>query len=324
MRAASIACLLAAAAAAACRPAPDDSLFASGYAEADLVYVAAAASGTLQSVLVARGAVVRRGQPLFTLDADAEALAVSAAQARRQRAEAQAADLHKGRRPLEIEAIDAQLLQARAALAASTSLLERQHRLLAQGFVAAAQLDEVQAAHDRDAARVRELQAQRAQALQASRSDAVAAAEAEARGSRADAELARWREGQRRREAPADGEVFDVFYRAGEWVGAGAPVLALMPPGALKLRFFVAQAQLVNVRVGAEVAVQCDGCGAGFKARVTWVSPQAEYTPPVIYSNASRAKLVFLVEAAPDAAARAALKPGQPLDVRLPSGAPAS
>lgn len=303
---------------AACSPAAGDSLM-TGYAEADLVYVAAGSAGTLQQLDVKRGDSVRQGQALFALDTDAESLTASGAAARAQRAAAQEANLRKGRRPQEIGAIDAQIAQARAALAASTTALERQRRLLDQGFVSALRLDELQAAHDRDTARLRELQAQRALAQDAARSDEVAAAAAESRGALADAELARWREGQRARRAPADAQVFDVLYRRGEWVAAGAPVVALLPPQALKVRFFVPQAALPRVAVGSPVALGCDGCATGLTARVRWVSPQAEYTPPVIYSNESRSKLVFMVEAEPDAAARAVLKPGQPLDVRLPA-----
>jgi len=303
---------------AACSPAPDAGLM-TGYAEADLVYVAAGSAGTLQQLDVKRGDRVRQGQALFALDTDAESLTASGAAARAQRAAAQEANLRKGRRPQEIGAIDAQIAQARAALATSTAALDRQRRLVDQGFVSALRLDELQAAHDRDTARLRELQAQRALAQDAARSDEVAAAAAESRGALADAELARWREGQRARRAPADAQVFDVLYRRGEWVAAGAPVVALLPPRALKVRFFVPQAVLPRVAVGSPVALACDGCAAGLTARVRWVSPQAEYTPPVIYSNESRSKLVFMVEAEPDDAARAVLKPGQPLDVRLPA-----
>jgi HlyD family secretion protein len=95
------------------------------------------------------------------------------------------------------------------------------------------------AARDRDAARFKELQAQRALAAKAARSDEVAAAAAESRGTSADLALASWREGQKQRTAPTDATVFDVMYRVGEWVPAGAPVVALLPPGALKVRFFV-------------------------------------------------------------------------------------
>ena len=300
-----------------CNRAPDDAPF-SGYAEAELVYVAPSTGGTLHELKVQRGDAVKAGQPLFTLDSDAETLARAGADARVQRAQAQAANLEKGRRPLELRALDEQLAQARAALALSTAQLDRQRTLVAQGYVAALRLDKLQAALDRDAARLRELQAQRTLAQDAARADEVAAARADARGAAADADLARWRESQRGRAAPLDAQVYDVLYRPGEWVAPGAPVVALLPPQGLKLRLFVPQAQLATVAVGTRLKVACDGCPAGLTARVRWIAPQAEYTPPVIYSNASRSKLVFMVEAVPDDGPRAALKPGQPVDVTLP------
>lgn len=303
----------------ACAPAADDAAL-SGYAEAELVYVAPTAAGVLQAVAVARGDRVARGQLLYTLDGDAEALGRQAAEARSERAQAQESNLRKGRRPAELQAIDQQLAQAQAGLTASTSALKRNQQLVEQGFQSPLQLAELVAARDRDTARVRELQAQRRLAGEAGRGDEIAAAAAEARGSQADAALSAWREGQKRREAPTDAVVFDVMYRAGEWVNAGAPVVALLPPSALKVRFFVPEPMLARAAVGNPVALSCDGCPAGMSARIRWVSPQAEYTPPLIYSNASRSKLVFAVEATPLDAAP--LKPGQPVDVRLASRAP--
>jgi HlyD family secretion protein len=105
------------------------------------------------------------------------------------------------------------------------------------------------------------------------------------------------------------------MYRVGEWVPAGAPVVALLPPGALKLRFFVPEPLLAQASIGRALAISCDGCASGLTAQVRYVSPQAEFTPPVIYSNGSRSKLVFMVEAAPSDTS--ALKPGQPVDVRF-------
>ena len=299
----------------ACTPRGDEAAM-SGYAEAELVYVAPSAAGTLQSLAVQRGDRVKKGQLLYALDADAELLGKQAAQARSERAQAQAENLRKGRRPAEMAAIDQQLAQAQAALAASSSALQRDQQLVKQGFLSPLRLDELIAARDRDTARVRELQAQRLLATQGSRSDELAAAAAESRGAESDVALTAWREAQKRREAPADALVFDVMYRPGEWVNAGAPVVALLPPSALKVRFFVPEPQLAQAAVGNEVALSCDGCAAGLRARIRWVSPQAEYTPPVIYSNASRSKLVFAVEATPLEAA-IALKPGQPVDVRF-------
>jgi len=289
-----------------------------GYAEAELVYVAPSIAGSLRTLAVRRGEQVKRGQSLFALDADSEAIGSEAAQARSERALAQAQDLRKGKRPSELAAIDQQLAQARAALASSTSTLLRNQKLVEQGFIAPLRLEELVAARDRDAARVRELQADRTTAATASRSDEIAAAAAEARGSKADLAQARWREAQKVRSAPSDAMVFDVMYRVGEWVPAGAPVLALLPPGAVKLRFFVPQPVLARVAVGRQVAVSCDGCPAGLAARISFVSPQAEHTPPIIYSNESRSKLVFMVEAQP--LGDAVLKPGQPVDVHLQAG----
>jgi HlyD family secretion protein len=306
--------VLAALALAACQRPPGEPPM-SGYVEAELVYVAAGAAGTLQGVAVQRGQRVQRGQPLFTLDAAPETLGREAAAARSEAAAAMAQNLRKGRRPLELKAIDAQLAQARAALQASSTALARNRALVDQGFVAATRLDELAAARERDAARVKELEADRAFADQAARSDEIAAALAEARGAEADAALARWRIGEKQRSAPADALVYDVIHRAGEWVPAGAPVVALLPPGALKLCFFVPQAALARLQVGQDVAVSCDGCPPGLSARVRFIAPQAEFTPPVIYSNESRSKLVFRVEATPHDAT--ALKPGQPVDVRL-------
>lgn len=299
---------------AACQgPAGDAPM--SGYVEVDLVHVAPPTAGMLQTVAVRRGDVVKRGQPLYTLEADAEAFGRDAAAARREGAEAQLRNLQKGRRPAELQAIDQQLAQAAASFAASTAALQRNQKLVEQGFQSAARLDELQAARDRDAARIRELQAQRSVAATAARADEIAAAAASAQGSAADLALARWREGQRQRSAPVDAQVYDVMFRPGEWVNAGAPVVALLPPGAVKLRFFVPEPDLPKAVVGQEVAVACDGCMPGLTARIRFVAPQAEFTPPVIYSNVSRSKLVFMVEA--DPIDPSAFKAGQPVDVRF-------
>jgi HlyD family secretion protein len=113
------------------------------------------------------------------------------------------------------------------------------------------------------------------------------------------------------------GTIADTLFVPGEWVPAGAPVVSVLPPGNVKVRFFVAETRLGALRVGQKVALACDGCAAPIAASISFIAPQAEYTPPVIYSRDNRAKLVFLVEARPDAQDAVKLHPGQPVDVTL-------
>ena len=294
----------------------DQSVPFSGYAEADLIYLAPSGGGVLQNLKVQRGDHVVQGTPVFQVDSSAESYGRESAEAQQNRATAQLADLGKGRRKEELKAILAQQAQAKAALSMSTSQLKRQRELVSQGFVSAAQMDDLQAAQTRDAARVSELDAQLALARDAARPDTIQAAKADLQAARAQVSQSRWAEAQKGRAAPVSATVFDVLYRVGEWVAPGSPVVVLLPDQGVKVRFFVPQAALSQVKVGASVRYACDGCTAG-PARIRYVSPHAEFTPPVIYSNESKGKLVFMVEASPEGDAAGQLKPGQPLTVSL-------
>lgn len=288
----------------------------SGYAEADLIYIAPPAGGILQGLAVQRGDHIESGKALFQVDASAETYSREAAVAQQSRANAQLADLSKGRRSEEIAAIEAQLVQARAARDMSTSQLKRQRELTQQGFVSAAKMDELEATQTRDVARVKELEAQLALARDAARPDTIQAARADVLAASAQVSQSTWAQNQKSRNAPVSATVFDVFYRRGEWVAPGSPVVALLPDKGVKVRFFVPQADLAKTSLGQSVSFQCDGCKPG-QARVNYISAQAEFTPPVIYSNESKGKLVFMIEATPVDAQANQLKPGQPLTVSL-------
>jgi HlyD family secretion protein len=103
-------------------------------------------------------------------------------------------------------------------------------------------------------------------------------------------------------------------------MAAGTPVVSLLPPENIFVRFFVPETELSRIHRGDSVALVCDGCRADLLATISFISPQAEYTPPLIYSESSKAKLVFLVEARPRPDQAAGLNPGQPIEVR-PTGA---
>ena len=289
----------------------------SGYAEGDFVYVGPTVAGRIETVAVQRGAHVEKGALLFQLETDPQTFDRSAAAARAEQAAAQTRNLQKGRRVEELRAIEQQSAQARATLDLSTKDLARNESLVRQGFMSANTLDQLRAARARDTARVAEVQAQLANARNAARPDEIAAAQAEQRAAESDLGNARWRETQMRGVSPVAATVHDITYRAGEWAPAGAPIVALLPDGAVKVRFFVPQSALARIAPGDAVSVACDGCPRDLTARVAFISTQAEFTPPVIYSNESRSKLVFMVEARPEAAAASLLKPGQPLDVRV-------
>jgi HlyD family secretion protein len=145
-------------------------------------------------------------------------------------------------------------------------------------------------------------------------------AEAALRQAKANLEWSQTRLARRNAYSPGEGTIEQIYYRPGETVPAGRPVLALLPPGNLKIRFFAPQSVLPEIKYGETVQVSCDGCEKGLTAKVSFIARSAEYTPPVIYSQEERAKLVFLIEARPDSPDK--FRVGQPVTVTLPREAP--
>ncbi|MCD0506007.1 HlyD family secretion protein, partial [Bordetella petrii] len=184
--------------------------------------------------------------------------------------------------------------------------------------IARAQLDDSRAQARSGAARVRELQAQLEVSALPGRAQQMDAQQAQVEVARAALARADWTLAQKQVAAAQDGRVFDTLFRPGEWVAAGSPVVRMLPPGNIKLRFFVPQAALGALHVGDPVTVSCDACGGPIPARISYVSQEAEYTPPVIYSRNSRSKLVYMVEAHPGPQDAARLHPGQPVEVAQP------
>jgi len=314
---AALACLLAAAAlSAACSDRSSDTL--QGYVEGEFVLVASPWGGTLERLSVARGGTVKRGDALFKIEDSFEQAAVDEAQARVEAAQARIENLSASRRVAEIEALQQQAAAASASLALSEETLRQQQRLRSRGFVSQASLDAARAARDRDTAQLAQAQAQvRNAETSIGREPEIAAARAELEAARAAHQQAATRVEQKAPAAPADAAVADTYFRVGESVPAGAPVVSLLPAQNVKLRFFVPQAQVGALSIGDAVRAHCDGCEMPIDARVFFIAPRAEYTPPVIYGENARQKLVFLVEARPSPTAAARLHPGQPLDVEL-------
>ncbi|HXV21628.1 MAG TPA: HlyD family efflux transporter periplasmic adaptor subunit [Desulfuromonadales bacterium] len=288
-----------------------------GYAEGEFVQVAAPIGGRLERLAVRRGETVRAGELLFSLEHAAESAAVAEAQKNLEQAENLLNDLLKGERPSELAALAARLEQARVARDLSRVELERRQDLYEANVLSAEERDRARTAFHRDEAAVADLEAQLRTARLGARSDRIEAARAETEAARARLEQARWALAQKSQSAGADASVFDTIFEVGEFVPASLPVVTLLPPGQIKVRFFVPEPAVGTLRIGQRVAVTFDGSGGAIDAVIVFISPRAEFTPPLIYSRETRAKLVFLVEARPAPTDAPRLHPGQPVEVRL-------
>ena len=298
--------------------------FLPGYIEGEWVYVSAPVSGALRELVVAKGDTVPAGAPLFVLDPEPEATASGEAEERLHAATAHLENLRKGLRPSELDALKSQLTAARAAAALSEVDKGRAEKLAAGGVIPQAELDNARTVHERNVAQVAGLEAQLVTAGLGARTDEIRAAEADVATAAAQLEQARWKLGQKRQAAPAAGLIQDTLFRPGEWVAAGTPVVMLLPPENVKIRFFAPEPQAAVLKPGQTVRVRADGLPER-PARIRFISNQAEYTPPVLFSRDNRAKLVFMIEAAfePESGgtavkAPAVWKPGMPVEVLLP------
>jgi HlyD family secretion protein len=287
-------------------PRPQDAAVLSGYIEGENLYLAAPIAGTIATMSVARGDRVTQGETAFTVDA---------AQLRAQRDQS-AASLAAAQ--AQVATAQARLAQSRASLAASAAQADNAARDLARyrsaqransASVAQQQVDAAIAtaantAGQRDAAesdaKAQDAQIDAAQAQLAAQQAALADAQ-----SKLD---------QLAPRAPVAARVQDVFFQQGEWAAADQPVVSLLPDNKVKIRFFVPEQDLSRYHPGDTIHFTCDGCAAGLTAQIIYISSQPEYTPPIIYSQSSRDRLVFLLEALPGDPA--GLTPGLPVDVR--------
>ncbi len=282
-----------------------------GYVEGNFVYVAPESGGRILALNVSEGDEVKAEQQAFKLDTEIELAKRNEAEARLNQARSQLNDLIAAQqRPEQIAVIRAQEDQARAQLDLATTELERQKALFQRGYSSKAVLDQAQTTFDRAKAALAEAQRQITAAALSARIETIAAGEAAVRAAEAGFAQAAALLEKRIVKIPQDGRVQEIFFRVGEVVNAGQPVLSLLPPGNLKYRFYVPEPLYSTLRLNQEVDVSCDACPSGLRARIIFMSREAEFTPPVIFSDEERAKLVFKVEA----------KPIEPVD--LPIGLP--
>lgn len=305
---------------AACSSPPSNRF--QGYVEGEYVHIASPLGGTLETLSVSRGDRVVRNAPLFQLESAFEQAAVNEARYGLQSAQDTLANLEKGQRPSEIASIQARLSQAKASSALAKIEYERRVKLISEMTISQEELDRAESDYDQKRQRVREIMAELTTARLGARSDEIRAAAAQVMQAEAKLEQAQWNLHQKTQAAPAPALVFDTLYRAGEWVAAGRPIVSLLPATNVEIRFYVPEHLVGSLQKGQSAQVIIDGVSTPVATTITYISPAAEYTPPVIYSSVSRAKLVFMVKSKPSLDDAAKLHPGQPVDVVLPDLAP--
>lgn len=286
----------------------------SGFVEGLFIRPAPVAGGRIEVLAVTDGDAVAAGDLLFALDDQRERADLAAAEATLAEARSRLQNLKYGRRPEEIAVVEARRDQARAQLELARLNFERARDLLAQEAVSVERRDRAAAEYEADKAAVAALSAELEVARLPARKEEIAAAEGAVKAAAANLERARWALNERQVHAPAAGRVEERYFLSGDMVPAGAPVVALLPADQIKLKFYVPETDIARLKLGAEVEAYCDGCGEPVTARISFIAKSAEFTPPVIYSEKTRSKLMFRVEArAADGLAR--LHPGQPIDV---------
>ncbi len=290
-----------------------------GYVEGRYVYVAPQSSGILETLSVTRGDTVKENAPLFSLDDNKQRVAMMKSLASLSVAEADLENESTGKRPAEIAVIVEQLRSAEAQLALAEVNYKRSSELASLDFVASSKLDQDHASRDAAAAAVDEQRAQLDVARLPARTAQLKAAKYQVRAAEQDVVRSEIDLAERLVWAPASGYVQETYYLPGEYVAAGTPVVSILPPGEIRFLFYVGEPQRAGLRLGTPVLIGCDGCAEPVRARISYLSSDAEFTPPVIYSLEDRSKLVFRAEALPDQPTT--LLPGQPIDVRV---APAS
>lgn len=285
-----------------------------GYVEGETSLIAPPVAGRLVERPVERGGHVKKGDRLFVIDPVIAEAEVARAEATLAESKARYQNLLTGKRQEEQDVTRAQRRESEAALAEAEIEYKRQSDLLARGINARQAYDQAESMVRQLHARVASLAAQEKVNDLAARPDEIAAAKATVGQNHANLEQARKKLVDQMPVAPEDALVENTFFNVGEWVQAGTPVVSLLPAFRVKLRFYVPQEDVARLRMGQSVSFTCDSCPPDLKARIIYVSPRAEYTPPVIYSQSARAKLVFLIEARPDPG-QTPLSPGLPVTV---------
>jgi HlyD family secretion protein len=287
-----------------------------GYGEARLLYMAPRTLGPITVLQVKEGDQVRQNEVLFSLDDGTAKTMLDQAKAALAAAQSRLDDLRAGGRAQDITAAKATVLKARAAQKLAQDNQRRSAALVQKGQAPQSRLDRDASLLDQAKANLRAQEARLALIRAPARKDIIAMAVEDVRAREAQLAQAAKALADLRVLAPKTGRVETVMRRVGEIAGPAQPVLALLPPEQMRIRFFIPEPDLGKIQIGNRVALSCDGCEAELAGRIVFIANEAEFTPPVIFTRNERNKLVFMAEVLPDDPER--FHPGQPVLVTLP------
>lgn len=288
-----------------------------GYIEGDYTYIASAESGNISDLLVTRGDAVELDQALAILDSQPQSDQLMQAQAQLASSQATLKDMTLGERPEEIEQIQANVEAMQAATIYYKSEAERYQDLSTQDYATKSDYDEAIYQYGVSSAKLKGYEAQLALAYQGQREGQIEAQQQLVQANVANVAVAQWREAQKTLVSPVSGVVNDTYYVNGEWVSAGQAIASVLSPENIHIVFFLSQEIIGGIKVGDKVSFQCDGCKNPTLATINYIANQVEYTPPVIYSEDMRDKLVVEVQASIAKKKALDFHPGQPVDVSL-------
>ena len=286
-----------------------------GYVEGNFVYISSPFPGKLLKVFAQQGRIANSGDYIFEIDSEDESYSLQKTSSDLAAAKATLMDMKKGKRPSEIEIVKYQLLQAKSEATKSKILLDKDQTLFFKKIISNIQLENSKAAAARDQARISEIESQLQVSSLPARQEQVLAQEENVKSVEASYNQLLFRIKQKKPKTINTSRVIETLFREGEWVSANEPVVKLLPPENVKIKFFIPQEKLPKITIDKKVRITCDGCEGEINASVYFISPTAEYTPPMIYSNESRKKLVYLIEARVEKKHLSSLSIGQPVKV---------
>ena len=301
---------------AGCRQGGDSSLIVtSGHVEATDVRISTKVQGYLESFPLKEGSLVKTGQELARIDVVDTKLALDATRAQRDQADAELRLRLAGSRPEEIAEAEAHVTQAEAELRGAEQDLERMQGLLNEGSGTAKTRDDARTRRDVAQSALQAARERLRRLLAGSRREEIDVARARLAAANAAISQLEQQVKDSGITSPISGVITEKLVEQGELLSAGATLAVVTDLNDAWLTIYVAEPDLARIRLGQEAEVATDD-GQKRKGTVSFISPEAEFTPKNVQTRDEREKLVFRVKINLDNR-DGLFKPGMPAEARL-------